>query len=283
MRLIKYLLLILFPFSNTFGETVDSLKTPIADNYSDCFTIADTAKYRDSVNYYSLLIALYPDSADFYGKRAYYKVGLNDETGSGADYLKAVQLRSTYLAAIYSLGLHYFVTNDFDKAETTFRRALKQSPNDSDVKYMLGILLYKMDRYKEALPYLLTTNQVGKYKILALEVAGSCAIEVEDYQTALECYNMLLEDIKKEEYYCLKANALGYLKRYSEANYYFNYCLQLNPDYSDVYYYRGFMRYNRGQLNAACKDFYLAAIKHDADAQKILCEECERLCQKLNY
>jgi len=82
-------------------------------------------------------------------------------------------------------GFAYFQLSQMNNAETAFRKALQQNPQDRESRQMLGITLYRLGRSAEAIPILeeerssLATANVDPSYLLSM-----CYIDVQRYDDA---------------------------------------------------------------------------------------------------
>lgn len=274
--LMKYLLLGLLCLAQT-GYAQLSNKY-----YSQCFTVADMPKYKDSVALFTALIAQRPYAAALYGYRGYYQTGLKNLRAAIDDYTQALQLDANYLAAAQSLGLNYFFLKSYDTAQIYFKKALAINANDSDAKYMLGYTLYELKQYEAAAQCFATCHHAGVFANNAIEMTGVCWMQAENYQATLTFFDSLLQaEPANTNYLCYKARALTGLKKYGNALACFEKCLQANSKYADAYYYRAETFLALDNKRAAGKDYYQCALLGDTYARDILQVDYKPLYRKL--
>src|SRR5258706_5562368 len=105
------------------------------------------------------LAAAYPDDAEITFQTAVVHDNLGLERESIPFYLRALEqgLSGADLErALLGLGSTYRGLGEYQKAEETLRRGVKEFPDNRALQVFLAMALYNMQRYKEAMELALT-------------------------------------------------------------------------------------------------------------------------------
>lgn len=105
------------------------------------------------------LHAAYPDDAEITFQLAVVHDNLGLEHESIPFYLRALELNLAgpdLERALLGLGSTYRVLGEYEKAEETLRRGVKEFPNNHALQAFLAMALYNRQQYKEAMELALT-------------------------------------------------------------------------------------------------------------------------------
>jgi tetratricopeptide (TPR) repeat protein len=137
----------------------------------------------EAIRYGNLGLALDPNhfntlnllGSAYYTKREYAK--------SAASYERAVQISPETAEVHRNLGLACLETEEMDKAEAAFRKAVELS-GDADASFYLSRLLYNLGRHEEALEYILKTIQKNSKSATAYNLKGVILNQMGRYKEA---------------------------------------------------------------------------------------------------
>ena len=109
-------------------------------------------------------IALKPNYAAAYHNRGILYVQLADYDAAIGDFDQAVRLDPSNARLHYDRALAYGSTFDYETALAGYLRAIRLDPTLDRPYYNVGMVLVKLNRFDEALPYLRKALQVGDRK-----------------------------------------------------------------------------------------------------------------------
>jgi len=208
--------------------------------------------------------------------------------------------------ALNSLGVECMMKNNNDKALLYFNRAIESAPQNYKSYYNRALLYLKNNQPKAAIKDLNKTLEMydyykayiaraaAYYALLdyknarsdaktalfkdkknhkAWFILGNCDNDENSLDNALALYNRAIELNKEEaDYYFKRAIALGKKQLFSECMADLNMCLNLNPKYTEAYYWRGVAKANVKEN--PCEDFNRAAEGGYAPAKDALQKHC---------
>jgi type IV pilus assembly protein PilF len=122
----------------------------------------------------------------------YYEAG---KLGVALDELnEAIRIDKGYASAWGARALVYLDLQEYAKAESDFRQALRLDPNNSDTKNNYGLFLCERNRGKEGIRYFLEAIQNPLYQTpdVAYKNAGLCANKMGDLKAATEYFQRAL-------------------------------------------------------------------------------------------
>lgn len=115
---------------------------------------------------------------------------------------KALALDDDDVNANNVLGLFYWRTKEFDKAEKAFKKALRRDSKDPDTLHNYGFFLCEQKRYKESLVEFdkaIANPLFPAHKKASSNVsAGTCAMRIKEYAKAEQYYRAALALNPKE-------------------------------------------------------------------------------------
>lgn len=105
------------------------------------------------------LAAKYPDDADMNYQTAWVHDILGREREALPFYVRAIELGlegEDLEGALLGLGSTYRILGDYERAEVTLRRGLKEFPQRRVFQIFLAMTLYNLERYHDAMELVLT-------------------------------------------------------------------------------------------------------------------------------
>ena len=107
---------------------------------------------------------------------------------------EAIRIDKSYAQAWGARALVYLDLQEYAKAESDFKQALRLDPNNSDTKNNYGLFLCERDRGKEGIRYLLDAIQNPLYQTpdVAYKNAGLCARRMGDSKAAADYFQRAL-------------------------------------------------------------------------------------------
>ena len=163
----------------------------------------------------------------------------------------------------------------YKEAVFSFREALKINPNYLDATYGLGLVLYNLEEYQQAIVEL---NKVLSQQPDSIFYRGCAFLHLKQYEKAITDFDALL-DINPDylQAWQQRGTALYYLREYPDAIISFNQALQLQSD-PWSFYNRGCCYALQGENDKAVASLqeaialdlsYLETAKTDTDFDSI--------------
>ncbi|MDZ4877658.1 MAG: Photosystem I assembly protein Ycf3 [Chroococcidiopsis cubana SAG 39.79] len=183
---------------------------------------------KEAIENYDQAIKLNPNFA-----RAYYKRGLTNvkqgrvnvdrEQYNKAldDYQRAQRLdvRYTNSAEFYNgLGVVYLNLEEFQKAISNFKNAIKINPKDDDFYHNLGFAYFRTNDYGNAIKYGKKALQLDPNNALYYKNLGDAYLAQKNYREAIDNYIQAIKiDPKNASSYFARGKALSNLRDYKAA------------------------------------------------------------------
>ncbi len=143
-------------------------------------------KYDSAMAVYNELLAIAPANANAYMMRGLIHSMKNEIPQSFEDYNKAIGVNPGYSEAYLNRGVLFTdKTNEPEKGLADFKRAYELNPNNADAPINIGIALYKMRQFQQAIQQYNSVLQAAPnngrvYYLLALVYS-----EMKDYRNAV--------------------------------------------------------------------------------------------------
>jgi tetratricopeptide (TPR) repeat protein len=225
--------------------TAISLDTTSSESYfkrgQAYFFAADDAQ---AVVDYNKALALNPKNPQIYFMRGQSREYLKDLAGAQADYGMAIMLDSNYVIAYVKRAYIFLGMGQIMPAFVCFSKAITKDPNQpADVYFARGYCLQETKAYQQAL---------------------------DDYAKAIELKPSY------PEAFLNSGNSARMLKKYDEALVFYEKALKINPTYATVYYARGFLYLDKGDLVNACNDWTKAVELGDHNVQPYIDQHCNK-------
>lgn len=148
---------------------------------------------------------------------------------------------------------------DYEQAAKLLEEALKENPQSATANHVLGLSLFRLDRYDEAVVYLEKAKELDpNLKGIHLDL-GTAYLKLEQYSLALPEFE---EAVRREPASGLANYDLGYtqykLENYEEAITSLDKASKLDPDLAvPSHFYAGISRYRIRNYEEAKNDFQL--------------------------
>lgn len=207
----------------------------------------------------------HPNSADLYNRYSELYLVAKDNKKS-LEYADLAVKHDIYNARSYYLkGFNFLEMGDTNKAISSYQTAVEQNPEFFEAYLELGLLYASMDD-DLALAYYDNALSIkpGEYKVLYSK--GLYQQEHEMYNEAIASYHQLTKEFPRfrEAHFNLGYVHMYYLKLYREATRYFTDAIEVDPQYYQAFYNRGYSFELMGDVNNAKKDYeYALSIKPD--------------------
>ena len=160
----------------------------------------------------------------------------------------------------------------------TINRLIELYPKNTLGLYQKSLLLEKNNKPKQALKFIEKILKINEYNVAALLAKGRNLVELEEYDKAEECYNLVFKIepknkaamnlkgklLKKknnqENSICahdlmLKAVEFWDMEDFKRANNFLNKALDMDSSFDDIWYCRGELLIRMGRINDAIKSF----------------------------
>jgi tetratricopeptide (TPR) repeat protein len=147
------------------------------------FVFADAMRRRNSVSASQLAI---PEKAEREYEEAERELGRHNVEAATSHLEEAVRLAPQFSAAWNNLGTIAYQTQQFDRAETCFREALKQDPQSFEPLVNLGGVLVTVHKLDEAWEYNAYAVMARPNDALANAQMGQTYFLANNYELALK-------------------------------------------------------------------------------------------------
>ena len=151
-------------------------------------------------------------------------------------FKKVINLKPDFANGYYSLGLAQFNLGKLDSAIINLKKATNLKPEYPQAFFNLGIVMRELGRKIEALEYFQQSINLKKDYIRAYNLLGVTHKELGQYDEALKNFQKAINlDPNYVEAFNNLGNTLKELGRFEESNFYFRKAIDLKPDYADAY------------------------------------------------
>ncbi len=199
---------------------------------SSYFTYARCGVWENNDSIANDLIEKFPNDRLVLNNKAYLLFEEKRYEESIRLFNKAIQVRPDYIMAYINLINSYIALNNYDHALKTADTALTYAPKDFNLLTTKGYLLFRQNKYTEAIGFLKDAIRIKNDNINSYLCLAECYYVLHDYTTEL---STLEAGLKQEPDNYILLNNKGYtlfvMKRYEEALGYFKASLKIKPDY----------------------------------------------------
>ena len=151
-------------------------------------------------------------------------------------FKKVINLKPDFANGYYSLGLAQFNLGKLDSAIINLKKATNLKPEYPQAFFNLGVVMRELGRKIEALEYFQQSINLKKDYIRAYNLLGVTHKELGQYDEALKNFQKAINlDPNYAEAFNNLGNTLKELGRFEESNFYFRKAIDLKPDYADAY------------------------------------------------
>lgn len=203
--------------------------------------------YKQAVRFYKKAIKINPREYQYYNLRAESYIELKKYDNAIEDLNKSIELNDLQIEPYYKLALAY----------------------------------EKDEKYKKAVDAISFYTKFFNYDNQAIFKTAQINYKAENFLTCIRIVNNLLEkQPNNPKYLNLRAKAYLNANSYQLAYNDFSMCLDLNPDLTEVYYYRGIANLKMQKMNAACSDWEKAIENGHYKANEFYYKYCNKYDQK---
>ncbi|MBN2663872.1 MAG: tetratricopeptide repeat protein [Bacteroidales bacterium] len=189
---------------------------------------------------------------------------------------KAIKYNPLKPEYYYLRAESYFKLKKYSKAIDDLNKYININPYKSEIYLLLSEVCYKNKNYTDAAAAITNyTNYFYKdYDALFLEAQINYAAG--EFLYTIKILNNLLKITPNNaEYISLRGKSYLETHSYQLAYNDFNTCLDLKPQLTDIYFYRGVTEYNMNLTDAACADWKRAIKYKDYKANDYYYEHCK--------
>lgn len=255
-------------------------------------------EYRQAIDDFDYVIALYPDYSSGYSFRAEAKMKVHDYSDAASDIVKALSINRDD-KAFYLMNC--LADSSFTHICTKLKSYAVIEPNSEYWPYCLGMIYESTRKYEEAIDYYMKSAKLGSDDVVYSRISN-CYEEVGNWELAMEYIDKAIEidptyfvyPLSKADIYYKSGDiksGVTVLDSFIESHpdYYYGYyrrgwfkdnlndidgaiadyttSIELNPDYSYAYMSRGKMHLLKGEDELAHKDFE-ETVKRDTVPEK---------------
>ncbi len=121
----------------------------------------DKGKFKQALKYYNDAIWTAPGVSDYYSSRGLVYSKLDQHEEAIADFQKALNMDSYFVANFYRIGNSYFKLEDFEKANFYYQQYLTFIPDDERVWYNSAMIYLQQKSYDLACKNLREAIRLG--------------------------------------------------------------------------------------------------------------------------
>jgi len=141
---------------------------------------------------------------------------------------------------LYSLGLAFFWTEDYEKALPYFEEATKKNPRYAEAYSLVGYCYAELGRHAEAIEAYKQVIRINPDDAEAHRNLGVTYGKLGRYTEAIEAYKQAIRiNPDYAELHYILGWTYGKLGRYTEAIEAYKQAIRINPDYAEAHYYLG--------------------------------------------
>lgn len=255
-------------------------------------------EYRQAIDDFDYVIALYPDYSSGYSFRAEAKMKVHEYSDAASDIVKALSINRDD-KAFYLMNC--LADSSFTHICTKLKSYAVTEPNSEYWPYCLGVIYESTRKYEEAIDYYMKSAKLDSDDVVYSRISN-CYEEMGDWELAMEYIDKAIEidptyfvyPLSKADIYYKSGDiksGVTVLDSFIESHpdYYYGYyrrgwfkdnlndidgaiadyttSIELNPDYSYAYMSRGKMHLLKGEDELAHKDFE-ETVKRDTVPEK---------------
>lgn len=234
----------------------------------ECLMESDSANGKLAIEFFDKSLALKPDFED-----ALFKAGIvhlsRQNYEKCFEYFDKVLKKNPLRTEVYIYkGKAYKEQNDTSKAIEMFKQTLIADPNNAEACLNLGIL-YSGDNMDLALQYLNKSLSSDPYNDLAFYAKGKLLQDKGIWKEAIKNYESALENNSDHRFaYYNLAFCLGEINENEKAIEKLDRLIELDNEYANAYWMRGFLKEKSGNSAGAIKDYEICS-KLDPENKKV--------------
>jgi tetratricopeptide (TPR) repeat protein len=233
---------------------------------------------------YNKALKMNPDSAMNYLNRgdAYLVLGRRDEAMQ--DYLNTVKIDPTKHGAWYHMGMIRIMRREYKQALKDTEKAISLLPkNDEGYQFDKGFILYKLERYDEALEALREVEKIAPEFDATYKQIGDVYVETGDSRKALGYYTKALELYPKNLDKWNRREMNLYQKDIDEAAIYLNRAIA----YSNLGEYKEVVKDCENAIRSGSKEARvyeeLASARHSLGDRRQAEKDAQKCLQLINF
>ena len=266
----------------------NSIDKPINNEIENIENLEETESYWSKITeifndfVVSYNIAL---TADQYKKRGDLKSKKRDYPSAIKDYDRAIESDPDYIDAYIARAEAKDSLRDYNSAKADFEKALKLEPYNAKYYAKFGDFYAKREEYSDAYVKFKRASELDSEnaelflkagKALFRRNLGSTRGSKRDYDGAIEDFTKAIElDPDYTNAYVWRGFVkLEVLDDYNGSIADYSKAIELKPDYAGAYNDRGYSKYYLGDKRGACDDWKRAASLGHKNAAKVVREDC---------
>lgn len=140
----------------------------------------------------------------------------------------------------YYKGLGEYNDREFEKAKSSWLRALEMDPSSFDIHFHLGYLFYDLGKFVDSIFYYSKALELNFEHVYALNNRGNSYNEIEEYEKAIEDLDKAISlDPNNAHAYNNRGNSYLGLQQFDKAIENYDKAVELDPNYDMAYQNRG--------------------------------------------
>jgi eukaryotic-like serine/threonine-protein kinase len=140
--------------ASLFQKAVDARPDDFWPNYYLGICSYKTQQYQEALRWFSVAVALAPESAECYYNRALTLLALDRQDEACHEYDKALEVRADFGAASLNRGHVYYLKKEYPRALADFEHALCHGADPVLAHYNLALCQLSLENSSEAVQHL---------------------------------------------------------------------------------------------------------------------------------
>lgn len=180
-------------------------------------------------------------NVDVHLRKAKLYLVMKDYENCAASVEKAIEIDPAEPDSYYLKGMALMENDKMDLAIESFQRSVTIDQNHFDALMQLGYIWEKRDK-KISIDYFRSATKANPQSTEALYNLGLLYQDIEQPEKAIESYKVInkLDPNNKLAFYNIGYVNLVFLQKYADGAEYFSKAIQLDPDYIDAWFNRGY-------------------------------------------
>lgn len=202
--------------------------------------------YEESKKYF-LIARKISKSTDFQSSFYLGKIEFENQNNDKAIYFlnEAMKIDSTNLELVRLKGILSFNIGSFKEASLAMGKIVAANPGDTEAIYYLGVSLFKVNKFADAVKYLSMVRNIAQYQVDVEYILATIYKKKGDFPKAIEVLSEVLDSVKKGtivnfppnkacDIYYLLGDCYAASRNTDSALDAFREVLNINPHYKDA-------------------------------------------------
>jgi len=254
--------IIFFIVITTLASAFSSCKSE-GKRYTEAKSAYDAGNYNKAVELFSAIIQSDPSNGKLYFYRGTSYNNLGRYSLAESDLLKALEMGINTASTYANLGITYLNLKDFSNSIKYLKLGYLRDSSDSIISLDLGESFFGEKEYKSAIKYFTRVYTLTRTKTNDMYMLATSYYVGDEYEKALDCYNIAIDSLPKFSQDILVLSYLGragcnfQINRYPEAIDDCNFVIDRSPRIGNInsaLYFRAISYKEIGKIDSSCED-----------------------------